>query len=108
MRATVQRDTVTGRDAFGLENAPSFTAHLASLPCWVWTKTERESSDGNSTTVVAAHKMMVPLGTDIIEEDQVTAIKNRRAASIIENPMRIRAVIRRRTHIECWLQEVTG
>ena len=106
MRATVQRDTASGPDGFGLPNAASWTAHIASLACWVFTKVEREVIDGDKTAILAVHKMLVPLGTDIIEHDRVTAIKDRLAADIIANTMRIHAVIRRATHLECLLEEV--
>ena len=107
MRATVQRDTATGTDGFGMPNAESFTAHLASLPCWVYTKGEREIVDGTKTAILADHKMLVPIGTDITEDDRVTAIKDRLAANIIANTMRIHAVIRRATHLECQLEGVS-
>lgn len=110
MRATVQRDTATGTDAFGLPNAATFTAHIASLPCWVWTRTgreaEREVIDNTKTAILADHNMMVPLGTDITELDQVTAIKDRLGRNIIANTMRIHSVIRRKTHLDCRLEEV--
>ena len=108
MRATVQRDGATGVDGFGLPNAPAFAAHIASLPCYVWTKVEREVIDGEKKAILADHRMMCPLGTDITETDRVTAIKDRLGASIIANTMRVHTVVRRASHIECRLEEVAN
>ena len=106
MRATVQRNTPAGEDGFGGPGAATWGSHLASLPCWAYTKGEREIIDGDKTVVLADHKMMVPLGTDVTEDDRVTAIKDRLAVNIIANTMRIHSVIRRTDHIEVGLEEV--
>lgn len=106
MRATVQRDTQTGTDAFGLPDAPTWTAHIASLPCFIWTKAEREVIDGEKTAILADHRMLCPLGTDITEDDRITVVKDRLGANIIANTMRVHTAIYKRSHIECWLEEV--
>ena len=106
MRATVQRDSATGSDGWGQPNAVSWAAHLPSLACWYWTKDEREVIDGVKTAILANHTMMVPLGTDITEDDRVTAIKDRLAGNLISNAMRVHAVFRRRTYLHVALEEV--
>ena len=106
MRATVQRNVPAGTDGFGGPGAAVWGAHLASLSCWVWTKAEREVIDNQKTAVLADHRMMVPRGTDITEDDRVTAVVDRNGGSIIANTMRIHGVIRRDDHIECHLEEV--
>ena len=111
MRATVQRDTASGTDGFGLPNAASFTAHIASLACYVWTnpgrESEREIIDGAKTVILADHKMICPLGTDITELDRITAIKDRLSADIIANTMRIHSVVRRKDHLALTLEEIS-
>jgi len=106
MRATVQRNVPAGTDGFGGPGAAVWGAHIASLACWAYTGREREIIDGDKTVVLADHKMMVPLGTDITEDDRVTAIKDRLAVDIIGNTMRIHSVIRRTDHIQVSLEEV--
>ena len=104
-RATVQKDTATGTDAYGNPKPASWATHIASLACYYYTKTKTEIYDGDKQAVVAMQRLLVPLGTDITEKHRITAIKNRLGTSLISNPMLIRAVVKRKTHFELDLQE---
>ena len=76
-----------------------FSTQLAAGP---------EGIDGEKPAILADHRMLCPLGTDITEDDRITAIKDRLGASIIANTMRVHTVIRRASHIECHLEEVAN
>jgi hypothetical protein len=106
MRATVQRNTPAGTDGFGGPGAAVWANNLASQRCWSWAEKEREVIDGTKSVLLADHKMIVPLGTDITEDDRVTAIQDRLGANIIANTMRIHSVLRRANHLVCTLEEV--
>ena len=106
MRAAVQRDGASGTDGFGQPNAASWASHLSSLACWVWTPSEREVVDGAKTATIGSHKMIVPRGTDITEDDRITAITDRRASTIIGNTMRILSVVDRGNHLALDIEEL--
>ena len=106
MRAAVERDGASGTDSFGHPNAASWATSIAALACWVWTPSEREVIDGEKTATLGSHKMIVPRGTDITEDDRITAITDRRAATIIGNTMRILSVVDRSDHIALDIEEL--
>lgn len=104
-RATVQRAT-TVIDSLG-QPTPTWAAHLPSLPCRWWTKDENEVMDGQKVAVFSPTRILVPIGTDILVTDRITAIKNRAGVTLVGNTLQIRAVIRRRGHKEVRLMEVS-
>ena len=108
MRATVERDGATGTDGFGMPNAASWASHIASQACFLYIsrKGEREIIDGTKTVVLASQKVLMPLGTDITENDRITSVKDRIGTVLAANTMRINSVVRRHNHIELSVTEV--
>lgn len=107
-RALVERGVSVGTDDFGHPNPPAWDTHIASLPCRLWTKSEREIADGNKLVILAVHKLLVPLNTDITESDRIASIKDRLGNTLVGNLMLIRSVIRKETHLELDLEEVSS
>lgn len=106
MRCATERDTPAGTDGFGGRGAASWAALVSSQPCYYFAKTETEIIDGDKQVVLATHRLLLPLGTDITEHDRITSIVDRAGATIVGNAMRINSVIRRAGHIEVTVTEV--
>lgn len=107
-RASVQRST-RATDDLGLPGIPTWSSQYVSLPCRWWAPTgmgRYEIMDGEKVLISNDQRMLVPLDADVIEADQVTAIKDRKGTSLVSNTMQIRAVIRRRDHKEVRLVEL--
>lgn len=106
MRADVERNTASGTDAWNNPVAPSFTA-LGTYPCWVWSKSGREIVDGEKTAAVEDLRIMLPLGTDVREDDEIARITDRKGTELIPGRLKIDAPPQRKhRHIEAPLQRV--
>lgn len=105
-RALVQRDTGGGTDPDGGPLPPSWTTHIASLPCYLWADAEVEAVSADRTAVVTDWRMVAPKGTDVTERDRVAEVRNRIGAVIMARPMQVRTVMPRPDHLELQLQAV--
>lgn len=106
MRAEVERNNATGTDQWNRPVAPSFSA-LATYPCFVWSKTSREITDGDKVAAISDLRIMLPLGTDIQVGDEIARVTDRKCNEIIAGRLRVDAPIERRhRHIEAALQRV--
>jgi len=104
MRALVQRATVV-TDDFENPGPPTYATLHASLPCRAWVVSEREIIDGNKTAVLASHRIIIPKGTDIRENDRITVIQDRAGSSLVGNTMQITARMERLDHIQLLVRE---
>jgi len=105
MRAVVERASYA-LDPWGLPGLPTWNSHIASLACYSWANTGKEIIDGDKTAVMTDRRMIVPLGTDIVEDDRITDVEDRLGVSIFPHLMRIEAVLRREDHIELTIEDV--
>lgn len=104
-RAAIERDSASGTDKFKQKVAPIF-APLATVQCWAWSTTRREQIGTEKNAVLEDLRMIVPLNTDITENDRIASIKDRRDRVKFGGPLRIEAVVRRVTHLEVVLDKV--
>ena len=104
-RATIERGTVV-TDGLGLDGPRTWTTHIASLACRWYAKDETEILDGRKVLILGGHRILVPLGADVVETDRVTFIKDRKGTTLVSNAMQIRGVIRRPDHKEIRLTEI--
>lgn len=106
MRAVVQRNTATGKDAWGQPVAPTWTT-IGTLRCFAWSNQSRELVDGDKTAMVEDMRMMVALGADITENDELTAITDARGNLLIPGRLRVDGPVQRKhTHLEAALKRV--
>lgn len=98
MRATVERGA-TVEDEYGNPGPITWGAHIAALPCWLYSRTEREVT-GEKSAVIEDLRLMVPKGTDVTEKDRISAVVDRRGQAIRPGVLVIEAVVRRRDHLE--------
>lgn len=107
MRAKIERDYATGTDPYNNKVSPTWEVAHEFLPCYLYTGRAREVIDGQKTVLIAEHKMLVPLDTDITEADRVVSIKNRATTELLGQTMGITAIIRRNGHLEVVLEAVS-
>jgi len=105
--ATVQRDANAGVVTNGVQQAPSWSDHLTGLACRAWTTAGREILDPTTSVIVEDMRVIVPLGTDVNEQDRLTGVVDREGNSVINGTVGIRAVITRKDHLELILVRVS-
>ena len=104
MRALVERATTVTDDS-GNPGPPTWATLHRSLPCRAWVVREREVIDSNKTAALASHRIIIPKGTDIRENDRITVIEDRAGTSLVGNTMQITARMERLDHIQLLVRE---
>lgn len=104
---TIQRDTNAGSVIDGVQQAPSWSDHLTDLPCRAWTSTGREQLDPTTSIVVEDMRCVVPLGTDVTEQDRLNGVTDAYGQTVIDGLAGIRAVIARKDHLELTLVRIS-
>ena len=104
-RCTIERDQAAVDTAWGQPGNPDWQEHLADVPCRVWVEAGREPVDVDRTAAFNDRRIMVPVATDVTERDRIAQVSER-GAVILDGPMGIEAVLRRRTHLELVVQRV--
>ena len=90
-RAQVRRDANAGtRDRNNQPAAPDWHDLPARLPCWLWSKEERQV-DGALNAKVGTLRLGVPLHADITTADQITGIYDRLGNPVLGHTCRITA-----------------
>lgn len=106
-RATIERDVNLDQGAtndWGDAGEPDWRTHIEGLPCMAWFTAGRETQD-TRIAVTEDRRMIVPLGSDVTENDRVAKITDRRGVeTIFEGEAAIEHVGRRRDHIEIMLE----
>lgn len=107
MRAVVQRNTATGKDAWGQRVAATWTT-AGTVRCFAWSKQSREIVDGDKTAMIEDMRIMVALGADLREDDEITAITDRNGNVLIPGRLRVEGPVQRKhTHQEAALKRVS-
>lgn len=104
MRALVQRAT-TVTDDFGNPGPPTWATLYAALACRAWVVAEKEVIDSDKTAVLVSHRIIIPKGTDIREDDRITVIQDRAGTSLVGNTMQVTAVMERIDHKQLLVRE---
>jgi head-tail adaptor len=106
MRAVVQRNTATGKDAWG-QPVPADWETIGAVRCFAWSNQSRELIDGDKTAMIEDLRIMVALGADLLEDDELTAITDRQGNVIIAGRLRVEGPVQRKhTHQEAALKRV--
>lgn len=108
-RATIKRDANAGAvDGYNNAVAPNWLTHLSQQPCYYYEPRVGQTGEqrGQENALLYAQAMLIPFGTDIAEGDQVTAIVDRRGATVTDKTMRVVQVLRRRSHLLLALEVV--
>lgn len=107
MRALVERNQATAKDAWGNPVAPDFQSIGDPLPCFVYSKSGREIVDGEKTAVIEDMRIMVAIGADLRDEDEIAAVTDRKGAEIIPGRLRVDGPVQyKHTHREAALERI--
>lgn len=106
MRAVVQRNQATAKDAWGQPIAPTWST-VGTLKCFAWSNQSRELVDGDKTAMVEDMRIMVALGVDLQQDDEISAITTRQGAVIIPGRLKVDGPVQRKhTHQEAALKRI--
>jgi hypothetical protein len=106
MRAVVQRNTASGKDAWGQPVAATWTTR-GTLRCFAWSNQSRELVDGDKTAMVEDMRALFDLGADITEDDEISAITDALGNVIIPGRLKVEGPVQRKhTHLEAALKRV--
>jgi hypothetical protein len=103
-----------GKDPWQQPDVPDFSGdpHIANLNCRGYVNTGRQaidvSPDGSSVrnaAVIEDRRLIVPLGTDIKENDQIDAVTYR-GMEILDGPMLVQVVLSQTDSLEVLLKRV--
>lgn len=103
MRTTIERDQATA-DPYGSPGPPDWQTLESDVPCYVWAEAARKMISDTQTVTLDHPGAIVPLGTDITEEDRLASITDRRGTQLF--PLfYVDAVMRRKDHLELRLRD---
>lgn len=104
-QAVIMRSTAT-EDGFGAERSPVWREHVTS-PCAFWwdkatgtRSANRRYANVSRDVAVSAGGMMLPVGTDVTEQDQVARILDASGNVLIDGVFTIVAVLFEFDHME--------
>lgn len=106
MRAVVQRNTATGKDTWG-QPVPAVWETVGTVRCFAWSSQSRELVDGDKTAMIEDLRVMVSLGADLRQDDELIAITDRIGAVLIPGRLKVEGPVQRKhTHQEAALKRV--
>ena len=107
MRASTVRDVPSpDTNTFG-QSRTSVEPILARHPCYWQAQTDRVIADGSKVIALGTHFALMPLGTDIDEQDRFTEVVDRRGRSKNPDKLRVIAVVPREDHVEVSMESYT-
>lgn len=106
-RCATQRNANIGTDD-GYNNPlpPAWVDELDDVPCRAWVSGHETVSTAGDVSVVVETKLVVPVGTDIVEGDRIVSV-TRDGAEVQPGPLSVHAVLRRRDHLEVITSKAT-
>jgi hypothetical protein len=106
MRAEIERSVSTGKDAWSQPVAALFQ-HFCVTPCFAWTPSAREIKDGNKVAALEDVRMLLPLSSEVTENDEVAQITNKAGDVLFEGRFRVEGPVQfKHTHREAALVRV--
>ncbi|WP_432769806.1 MAG: hypothetical protein HEQ22_03400 [Sphingopyxis sp.] len=109
MIAKVERNGVTGKDAWNTPLPANF-AHHADVPCFAWVpKAGVDIVDGKKVATQQDVRMMFALGIDLKANDEIAEITDRRGTVLFAGRLRVEGQIDfKHNHHEVALVRVAG
>lgn len=106
-RATIERDGNLVADAYGQPDAPVWYAHVTGQACYFWEPSaQRGEIAGERNADIYAHRLLLPLGVDITEEDRINGVRDRRGQMITAAVFNITQIVRKPDHLLLVLEVV--
>jgi hypothetical protein len=69
-----------------------------AVPCWFWVTQEREMTGPDATAVVEDFWMIVPKRADIVEQNRINGVTDRRGVVLYAGALLIESVVSHREH----------
>lgn len=88
-RATVERDTATGRDGWNNPAPPAFEVLEAEQPCDYWATDEDLLTGPNANAALERTRMLVPKGADIAIGDEISDVRNESGITISAGRLKV-------------------
>lgn len=107
MRALVERNQATDKDAWSQPVAEDFVSIGAPLPCFAWSPSAREIVDGDKSGQVEDVRALFALGADIAERDELSAITSAKGVVLFPGRLRVEGPVQfKHNHLEAALRRV--
>jgi hypothetical protein len=104
-QVVIERDVSEG-DAYGAPTKPDWQ-WIATVPCRLWWMRSTGVRSANREYVTPAREvpiseggMILPLGTDITQQDRITAVQDRQGNPYVDGVFTITAVVNEEDHLE--------
>lgn len=108
MRANVERNQASAKDSWGSPVAPVYASIGAALPCFVYSNKASTVSDGDKTALFEELRAMFALGADLVANDEIASVTDRRGIEIIPGRLRVMGPVQRKhTHVEAALRRIS-
>ena len=104
-RCVTARRVSSGRRDGANHPVNSETPVLSHQPCYWQASREQFVANGEKMVGITSHLLLLPLGSDIHEQDWVTSVKSRRGKPLVTNRLRVLTVVPREDHLEAMLEE---
>lgn len=102
-RCMIERDSThggVGEDPYGNDAVPAWTdTTLTEVHCRFWHENTRTVFTGSEQLEVERRKLVVPVDTDVTEDDRIAEVRDRRGRLLAAGPMRIDSIGHRRDHL---------
>lgn len=106
MRADVERNVSTGTDSYGHPVTPDFQP-LATINCFAWSPSSREVQDGDKVAAIEDVRIMLPLGADVTENDEIARITSKAGVVLFAGRYRVDGPVQfKHNHLEAPLRKV--
>lgn len=108
MRAAIERNTATAKDAWGNPVEPVFASTGDPVACFVWSKSARQVQDGSKTAEIENLRAMLALDADVQPGDEIAEVTDRRGTVLLPGRLRVEAPVQRKhTHLEADLRRIS-
>lgn len=105
MRCSSERQAATDEtDAFG-QPVTALMRVLNEHSCYWQSRSEDFIANGDKLVSIAVHTLLLPSGSDIEEQDVITAVRDRIGRDIKTTRMRVVSTLIKEGHIEARLEE---
>lgn len=106
-RVIVERNGNLAPDAYGQSDAPTWYPHLTGQAGYFWEpSSQRGEQIAARNADIYSHRLLLPLGVDVTEEDRINGVTDRRGETISNGTFDIKQIVRKPDHLLLVLEVV--